>query len=102
LGLVAHASRPGSQRGRIRGPCRSVAAGGLEREYDAASAELARSPAAEPGLDVIAGVRSAGDPPTREYLARRLAEGKSKREIRRSMKRYIARQLFRHLGTVMA
>jgi hypothetical protein len=35
-------------------------------------------------------------------LARRLAEGKSKREIRRSLKRYIARQLFRHLSAVMA
>lgn len=53
-------------------------------------------------LDVIARVRLSCDPPTREYLARRLAEGKSKREIRRSLKRYIARQLFRHLNAVMA
>lgn len=53
-------------------------------------------------LDVIARVRLSCDLPTREYLARRLAEGKSKREIRRSLKRYIARQLFRHLSTVMA
>ncbi|MGN7797730.1 transposase [Leifsonia sp. 22587] len=53
-------------------------------------------------LDVIARVRLSCDPPTRAYLARRLAEGKSKREIRRSLKRYIGRQLFRHLSTVMA
>lgn len=53
-------------------------------------------------LDVIARVRLSCDPPTRDYLARRLAEGKSKREIRRSLKRYIARQLFRHLSAVMA
>lgn len=53
-------------------------------------------------LDVIVRVRLSCDPPTRDYLARRLAEGKSKREIRRSLKRYIARQLFRHLSTVMA
>ncbi|MBO1741548.1 IS110 family transposase [Leifsonia sp. TF02-11] len=53
-------------------------------------------------LDVIARVRLSCDLPTREYLARRLAEGKSKRQIRRSLKRYIARQLFRHLSTVMA
>ncbi|MDN4597690.1 IS110 family transposase [Leifsonia virtsii] len=53
-------------------------------------------------LDVIARVRLSCDPPTRDYLARRLAEGKSKREIRRSLKRYIARQLFGHLNSVMA
>ena len=53
-------------------------------------------------LDVIARVRLSCDPSTRDYLARRLAEGKSKREIRRSLKRYIARQLFRHLSVVMA
>lgn len=53
-------------------------------------------------LDVIARVRLSCDPTTRNYLARRLAEGKSKREIRRSLKRYIARQLFRQLSAVMA
>lgn len=53
-------------------------------------------------LDVIARVRLSCDPSTRDYLARRLAEGKSKREIRRSLKRYIARQLFRQLSVVMA
>ncbi|MFF9563914.1 IS110 family transposase [Leifsonia sp. NPDC014704] len=53
-------------------------------------------------LDVIARVRLSCDPATRDYHARRLAEGKSKREIRRSLKRYIARQLFRHLNMVMA
>jgi transposase len=52
-------------------------------------------------LDVIARVRLSCEPPTRDYLARRLAEGKSKREIRRSLKRYIAWQLFRQLSAVM-
>jgi hypothetical protein len=33
------------------------------------------------------------DPRTQDYLARRRAEGKSDREIRRCLKRYIARQL---------
>ena len=32
---------------------------------------------------------------TREYLARRTAEGKSKREIMRCLKRYIAREIYR-------
>lgn len=53
-------------------------------------------------LDVIARVRLSCDATTRDYLARRLGEGKSKREIRRSLKRYIARQMFRHLSAVMS
>ena len=53
-------------------------------------------------LDVIARVGLSCDPSTRDYLARRLADGKSEREIRRSLKRYIARQLFRQLSAVMA
>jgi len=37
-------------------------------------------------------------PPTRDYMARRLSQGKTTREIRRCLKRYLARQLFRFLG----
>jgi transposase len=37
-------------------------------------------------------------PTTREYVARRTAEGKSSREIRRCLKRYIARELNRVLS----
>jgi hypothetical protein len=33
----------------------------------------------------------------REYVARRAAEGKSKREIMRCLKRYIAREIYRLL-----
>lgn len=40
-------------------------------------------------LDVIARVRISCDPATRDYVNRRLAEGKSKREVRRSLKRYL-------------
>ena len=36
-------------------------------------------------------------PPTKAYAARRLAEGKTPREIRRCLKRYIARELFKLL-----
>jgi transposase len=35
--------------------------------------------------------------PTRRYVARRIAEGKTEREIRRCLKRALARQLFRLL-----
>jgi transposase len=32
--------------------------------------------------------------PTRDYIARRLAEGKTKNEIMRCVKRYIAREIY--------
>jgi transposase len=45
----------------------------------------------------VALVRLRDDPTTRAYAARRRAEGKSPREIRRCVKRAIARQLFKLL-----
>lgn len=41
------------------------------------------------------------DPATRTYVARRRAEGRSNREIRRCLKRYICRSVFRQLQTIM-
>jgi transposase len=38
--------------------------------------------------------RMVSDPKTRAYVARRTAEGKSKREIIRCLKRYVAREMF--------
>lgn len=38
------------------------------------------------------------DPATRAYIERRLAEGKTIKEIRRCLKRYVARQIFRTLA----
>ena len=40
------------------------------------------------------------DERTREYVARRTAEGKSKREILRCLKRYIAREVYRVLTSI--
>jgi transposase len=37
-------------------------------------------------------------PTTKEYVARRRAEGKSSRDIQRCLKRYIARELYRTLN----
>ena len=48
-------------------------------------------------LHTIVLVRMRQDPATKAYVARRLAEGKSIREIKRCLKRYVARQLFRQL-----
>lgn len=39
------------------------------------------------------------DPDTRTYAARRSAEGRTPREIKRCLKRYLARQLYRRLQT---
>jgi transposase len=48
-------------------------------------------------LWVIVITRMASDARTRAYVERRLAEGKSKPEIIRILKRYVAREVFRHL-----
>jgi transposase len=42
-------------------------------------------------------VRMAHDPATRAYVERRTKEGRSKREIIRCLKRYVARELYPHL-----
>jgi transposase len=46
-------------------------------------------------------VRMSCDARTRSYVARRTAEGKSKREIIRCLKRYIAREIYQDLRTVL-
>jgi hypothetical protein len=43
----------------------------------------------------------AKDPRTRIYFERRTAEGKSKREIMRCLKRYVAREVYRDLNPVL-
>ena len=45
----------------------------------------------------IAFTRMGSDPATRAYVARRTAEGKSKAEIIRCLKRYVAREVYPHL-----
>ena len=48
-------------------------------------------------LYIVATTRVRQDPATRAYMARRLAEGKTKREVVRCLKRYIARRVWRLL-----
>ena len=52
-------------------------------------------------IHTIAITRMRSCPTTKAYVARRTAEGKSSREIRRCLKRYIARELYRALTTAM-
>jgi transposase len=53
-------------------------------------------------LYIIAITRAASCPRTREYIARRRAEGKTDGEIHRMLKRYIARELYRALNAATA
>jgi transposase len=48
-------------------------------------------------LHTIVLVRLRTDPDTRTYMARRTADGKSRRDVKRCLRRIIARQLFRLL-----
>jgi transposase len=50
--------------------------------------------AANSALYIVTIVRLRHHQPTRQYLARRIAEGLTKREIIRCLKRYIAREVF--------
>ena len=52
-------------------------------------------------MHTIALTRMRCCPRTRAYVARRTAEGKTTREIRRCLKRYIARELYRQLTRSM-
>jgi transposase len=52
---------------------------------------------ANSALWTIAMTRLAHDPRTKAYLARRTAEGKTKKEIIRCLKRYIAREIYKAL-----
>jgi transposase len=52
-------------------------------------------------IHTIALTRARSCPRTRAYIERRTAEGKTPREIRRCLKRYIARELYRQLTRSM-
>ena len=55
--------------------------------------------AANSALYIITIVRMRHHQPTRDYLERRTTEGRTKREIIRCLKRYIAREVFNALST---
>ena len=52
-------------------------------------------------VHTIAQTRMRSCPRTRDYITRRTTEGKSSREIRRAIKRYITRELYRTLTAAM-
>lgn len=51
-------------------------------------------------LHVIAITKMRIDPETKQYVEKRRAEGRTDREIRRCIKRYLARRIYRYLNSV--
>ena len=97
-----------SHRGRVRSEAAFAALAGVA-PLPASSGKTVRHRLNRGGdrqlnmaLDVVARVRMSHDPATRSYVVRRTTEGRTHREIRRCLKRYIARQLFRQMMTLSA
>ena len=83
-------------------PGRTCAASHRSRPEQARRADESGSTTAATGnanaaLYQIVLTRMSSDPETRNYVRRRRAEGLSTREIMRCLKRYVARQTFKHL-----
>jgi hypothetical protein len=94
-----------SHRGRVRSEAAFAMLGGVA-PIPASSGQTVRHRLNRGGdrqlnraLHTIVGSRLQHDPETRAYAARRTAEGKTTREIRRCLKRYVSRHLFRLLET---
>lgn len=96
-----------SHHGRVRSEAAFAALGGIA-PLPASSGNNTRHRLSRTGdrqlnraVDVIVRTRMSYDPTTRDYVARRRAEGRTAREIRRCLKRYVVRSLFRELQTGM-
>ena len=86
------------QRGILRQPLRRLAHRGLLRQgREAPSQGSGGNREANRALYMICLSRMRRDLRTQQYVARRTAEGKSKREIIRCLKRYLAREVYRVL-----
>ena len=96
-----------SHRGRVRSEAAFAALGGIA-PLPASSGNTSRHRLSRSGdrqlnraFDIAVRSRMSYDPATRAYVARRRAEGRSNREIRRCLKRYVCRSVFRQLQTSM-
>jgi transposase len=97
-----------SHHGRIRSDAAFAALGGVAPR-PASSGNTTRHRLNRSGdrqlnraFDVIVRTRMSFDTQTKDYVARSRATGKSNREIRRNLKRYVCRSIFRQLQTIMA
>ncbi len=96
-----------SHPGRCRSDAAYAALGGIS-PLEASSGQHKRhrvnrggDRALNKAIHTIAVTRMRRCPDTRAYVERRIAEGKNPKEIRRCLKRYIARQLYRTLTASM-
>jgi transposase len=92
-----------SHHGRVRSEAAFAKLGGVA-PIEASSGTVIRHRLNRSGdrqlnraLHTIVLVRMRQDSTTKDYVQRRLAQGKTIRDIKRCLKRYIARQLFRQL-----
>lgn len=97
-----------SHRGRIRSEAAFAALGGVAPR-PASSGNTTRHRLNRSGdrqlnraFDVIVRTRMSFDTATKDYVARSRANGKTNREIRRNLKRYVCRSIFRQLQTISA
>lgn len=96
-----------SHHGRVRSEAAFAALGGVAPQ-PASSGNTHRHRLNRSGdrqlnraFDVIARTRMSFDPKTRAYVERSRAAGKSGRETRRCLKRYICRQIYRRIDSIM-
>ena len=90
---------PGSHplRGSHRAPRRRRARPRLQRPDDPEPTQPRRRPPTQPSLHTVVLHRRQHDSTTQAHIERRVAEGKSRREATRPLKRYLARHLYRLL-----
>lgn len=96
-----------SHHGRVRSEAAFAALGGIA-PLPASSGNTTRHRLSRSGdrqlnraIDIIVRTRMSFDPATRDYLRRGQANGKTNREIRRNLKRYVCRSMFRQLQATM-
>ncbi|MCW2674660.1 MAG: hypothetical protein JWP14_3249, partial [Frankiales bacterium] len=85
---------PARHRERVRSPVREQSHPGQQRQDQPSSAQPRRRPASQRRPLRIVFVRLGRDQRTRDYVAKRTAEGKSKAEIMRCLKRYVTREVY--------
>jgi transposase len=99
-GAAGHrGGQPGAAavRGGLGAPVRHRPHPGLLGQGDPLAAQPGRGPASQPGPAGHRDHPAAQRPRTQAYMDRRLAEGRSKPEVIRILKRYVAREVCRHL-----
>lgn len=96
-----------SHKGRVRSEAAFAALGGVA-PLPASSGNTTRHRLSRSGdrqlnraLDIVVRTRMSRDLETQAYVARRRSEGRTNREIRRCLKRYVARTIYRQLEASM-